>query len=254
MAGMEPQNAWNVAADAWREFVRSGADYYRIEVHGPALLAACGEVGTLNVLDLGCGEGFFSRLLARNGAHVTALDVSAKQLLSAREQESREPLGIEYVHLDAREIATRFPAHFDLVTACMSLQDIPDAASVCKGAASVLRSAGRLVFSVPHPCTDTPVREWERDEQGRKLMLKIDRYFDAGESVMHWNMPRLKYHWSSPFWRYTLQQWSDILFDAGFLVRRLNEPRPTPEQVQANPNLEDCARVPYFLVVEAERS
>ncbi len=54
---MDSQTAWNTAADAWREFVRSGADYYRLEVHGPALLDACAPLDGMRVLDLGCGDG-----------------------------------------------------------------------------------------------------------------------------------------------------------------------------------------------------
>ncbi|MGH7468567.1 MAG: class I SAM-dependent methyltransferase, partial [Longimicrobiales bacterium] len=246
---MDSQTAWNTAADAWREFVRSGADYYRLEVHGPALLDACAPLAGLRVLDLGCGEGYFSRALAGRGAIVTALDISEEQLRSAQEQERSQPLGLQYLQLDARAIATRWPAEsFDLVTACMSLQDMNAAELAVQGAASILSDGGRLVFSVPHPCTDTPVREWERDASRRKLALKIDRYFDTGESVMHWNMPRLRYEWSSPFWRRTLQQWSELLSEAGFLIRRLLEPRPTVEQVRTNPKLDDCARLPYFLV------
>ena len=49
--------AWDSAADAWEEFVESGADYYRTELHGPALLAVCGDVSGLRVLDVGCGQG-----------------------------------------------------------------------------------------------------------------------------------------------------------------------------------------------------
>ena len=249
---MDSRESWNAAAEAWREFVRSGADYYRLEVHGPALLEACGDVKGLEVLDLGCGEGFISRELAQAGARVTGVDVSDEQLRSATELERAEPLGIRYLHLDARDIGSCWPARsFDLVTACMSLQDMPDTPRICQAAAQLLRTGGRLVFSVPHPLTDTALREWERDAQGRKIALKIDRYFETGADVMHWTMPRLKSRWSSPFWRHTLQQWSDMLTESGFVIRRLREPRPTPEQVRANPNLEDCARLPYFLVVEA---
>jgi hypothetical protein len=49
------------------------------------------------------------------------------------------------------------------------------------------------VFSVPHPCTDTPVRQWKRDERARKVVLCLDRYFDAGPAVCEWNVPRVKY-------------------------------------------------------------
>ena len=53
--------AGNAGADAFDEFVSTGADFYRLEVHGPALVAACGDVRGLRVLDLGCGQGWFSR-------------------------------------------------------------------------------------------------------------------------------------------------------------------------------------------------
>lgn len=36
-----------------------------------------GNVKGLTVLDAGCGEGFVSRLLASQGAHVTGIDISA---------------------------------------------------------------------------------------------------------------------------------------------------------------------------------
>ena len=41
-----------------------------------------------------------------------------------------------------------------------------------------------------------------------------------------------------------------MIADTGFLVARLSEPRPTPEQVARNEKLDDCARLPYFLVFD----
>ncbi len=40
----DPAAAWDAAAPAWDDFVETGLDYWRTEVHGPALLAACGDV------------------------------------------------------------------------------------------------------------------------------------------------------------------------------------------------------------------
>ena len=53
----DPAAAWDAAATAWDEFVETGLDYWRTEVHGPALLAACGDIHDQRVLDLGCGQG-----------------------------------------------------------------------------------------------------------------------------------------------------------------------------------------------------
>ena len=243
--------AWDASAAAWDAFVESGADYYRTEVHGPALLAACGPTRGLRVLDLGCGQGYFSRLLAGQGARVAGVDLSAGQLANARRHEAERPLGIEYHPLDAARVGEHWPpGSFDLVTGCMSLHDMPDPAGALRGARSVLTEAGRVVFSILNPLTNTPFREWERDERGGKIALKIDRYFAAGPRVMRWDMPRLGAHWETPYWHRTLAEWSALIDGAGFLIRRLHEPRPTAEQVARNPDLDDCSRLPYFVIFD----
>ena len=247
----DAQVAWDAGADAWSAFVESSGDYYRHEVHSPALLQACGPLRGKRILDLGCGQGYFSRELARRGATVIAVDVADALLERARELEEREPLGIEYRKLSAAAIGEAWPHEsFDLVISCVSLQDMADVPRVLKGAFVVLRAAGAMLASIPHPATDMKFREWERNEAGGKLYLKLDRYFESGPTECHWNMPRLKYHWSTPCWRFTLEEWSSLIAEAGFGIRRLLEPRPTAEQVVANPDLDDCYRMPFFLILD----
>ena len=41
-----------------------------------------------------------------------------------------------------------------------------------------------------------------------------------------------------------------MIAGAGFLIRQLLEPRASAEQVEANPELDDCARLPYFLILD----
>ena len=107
-----------------------------------------------------------------------------------------------------------------------------------------------MVFSIPHPCTDTPVREWVLDQAGNKTALQIDRDFESGPTVCHWRMRRLRSHFDTPYWRHTLTEWSELIAGAGFLIRRLLEPRPTAPQVQRNPELADCYWLPYFLILD----
>lgn len=248
---LDAQDAWNQGADAYCHFVESGADYYRHRVHGPALLAACGALAGARVLDVGCGQGYFSRLLARAGAVVVAVDLSERLLARAQEMETAQPLGIAYRHLDATQIGSQLDAaSFDLVTGCMSLQDVADPGRLLAGAAHVLVDQGRAVFSIPHPCTDVPFRKWQRDAQGRKGALCLDRYFESGPAVCHWNMARLLYPWRTPYRRHTLSEWSTLIHQAGFTIRRLTEPRPDAAAVLAHPDLEDCARLPFFLIFE----
>lgn len=250
----EARRGWDAGAEAWDEFVESGADYYRVEVHGPALLEACGEVAGLRVLDLGCGQGWFSRQLARRGARVVGVDLSAAMLAHARRHEDEEPLGIEYVELDAARDPGRWPpGSFDLGTACMALHDMADAQGAIRGSWRVLSEGGRLVFSLPHPFSEMAHREWERDQAGTKLSLKVDGYFEGGADTLQWDMPRLRYPWETPRWRLTLSEWTGLVREAGFVLVGLREPRPTANQVARRPELEDCRRLPYFLVIEAAK-
>jgi ubiquinone/menaquinone biosynthesis C-methylase UbiE len=244
--------AWDRASDLWDDFVGSGKDYYRTEFHGPALLQACGDVAGLRVLDLGCGSGYFSRLLANEGAKVVGIDLSGKMIdLAIRNSPDSSP-GIDFRVLNASEIADHFPNRsFDLVVGCVSMQDMADIPAVARGAHRVLANSGRFVFSIPHPATVTPSREWDHDSDGVKGALKVDRYFDSGPRVLKWEMKRLERHWETPYWSLTIEGWSEILEGAGFLIRRLREPRPSADAVRRVPALEDSLRLPSFLIFDA---
>ena len=62
-------------------------------------------------------------------------------------------------------------------------------------------------------------------------------------------MQRLTTHWSTPQWHRTLAEWSALIAEAGFAITRLDEPRPTADQVAGNPKLATATRVPFFLVL-----
>jgi len=60
--------SWDDAADAYAQGQSSGRDYYRYEFFGPAQVALCGDVRGKRLLDVGCGNGYFSREMAHRGA------------------------------------------------------------------------------------------------------------------------------------------------------------------------------------------
>ena len=252
----ESTAAWDEGAEAWDEFVESGADFYRTEVHGPGLRLACGDVTGLRILDVGCGQGWFTRQLAIGGARCVGVDISPLQIEKARLHEARMPLGIEYHCQPAESIGEHLgdDGDFDMVTACMSVHDMPRPDAAMQAVAEILRPGRSFVFSMPHPVTDSPYREWERKLGGEKGPLKIDWYFESAARTLDWSMPRLKYSWRTPYWHRTLAEWTATVSEAGFVIRGLQEPRPTTEQVQRFPDLEDCHRLPYFLVFDCARS
>jgi SAM-dependent methyltransferase len=120
----------------------------------PALIAA--QDGLLpavagdRVLDLGCGQGRMSRLLAAHGAEVTGVDVSAAMLGRARAAGSA---GIAYIQADVTGQLDWWDGRFfDGCTCEMALMDIDDLAGALASVAAVLRPGGWFVASIVHPC------------------------------------------------------------------------------------------------------
>jgi 2-polyprenyl-6-hydroxyphenyl methylase/3-demethylubiquinone-9 3-methyltransferase len=97
------------------------------------------------VLDVGCGEGWFTAELARAGARVVGVDVAAEPLRRARARD-RE--------LDLRVIPIDGPwqladASFDVVWAGEVIEHVFDTAAWLSEVRRVLRSGGRLLLSTP---------------------------------------------------------------------------------------------------------
>ncbi len=85
---------WNDNAEVWTRLSRAGYDTYSDVLNTPAFLEMLPPVGRLSGLDIGCGEGHNTRLLADRGARLTGLDVAGVFLRHAAAREQAQPLGI----------------------------------------------------------------------------------------------------------------------------------------------------------------
>jgi len=79
--------------DIYGAFIRR--DPFRIGLHYPAVLAALGN-RKMRILDVGCNEGLFPRLLAARGASVVGYDSAPERISEAKQHEEAQRLGIEY--------------------------------------------------------------------------------------------------------------------------------------------------------------
>lgn len=73
-----------------------GVDPAKIYVQFPEALRLLGDIKGKRVLDIGCGNGIFSQMLARSGAIVEGYDPSRKQIAEAKIDETENKYGIHY--------------------------------------------------------------------------------------------------------------------------------------------------------------
>ena len=245
---------WNSNADVWTKLARAGYDVYRDYLNTPAFLAMLPNVEGLSGLDIGCGEGHNTRLLAKRGARMTAIDISEIFIGHAAQSEMDEPLGIDYRVASAVDLP--FPdASFDFETGFMSFMDIPETGRVLADAYRVLKPNGFLQFSMTHPCFDTPHRRNLRDSKGVTYALEVGGYFrDLDGEIDEWLFgaapPRVRHglrKFKAPRFRRTLSQWFNLIIESGFFLERVEEPRPSDETVLECPDMQDAQIVSYFL-------
>jgi SAM-dependent methyltransferase len=169
-----------------REMWDRDADSYQ-ESHGPQLdragrtawgvwqlpeseLQVLGEVTGLDVLEFGCGAAQWSIELHRQGARVTGLDNSARQLEHARELMAQA--GVEFPLIHGSAESTQLEARsFDIVFCDHGAMTFGDPYLTVPEAARLLRPGGLLAFSMNTPIYDLC---WEPGVDGQTERLVTD--------------------------------------------------------------------------------
>jgi 2-polyprenyl-3-methyl-5-hydroxy-6-metoxy-1,4-benzoquinol methylase len=250
--------AWEAIADGWAERMRTGTDFSRTYVLDRATLALLGEVSGERVLDAGCGEGRFSRIIAERGALVTGIDLSDRMIALAREEEKNGPLGIEYGVADMADLSALEDSSFDLVVAYLSIIDVERYEEAISEASRVLKADGRFVFSIVHPCFAPPGSDWEPREPGTvpirdadRLYKRVDNYFPAAEVRFRmWpTAPAETVNYHRP-----LTDYARACRNAGLLIRDIVEPTPEPEVAERIDFFRMFFRAPQFIMFECVKA
>jgi ubiquinone/menaquinone biosynthesis C-methylase UbiE len=245
---------WDANADAWTKLARMGYDVYRDHLNTPAFMKMLPDVSGMRGLDIGCGEGHNTRLVARRGAAMTAVDIAPKFVRHAADMEAEEPLGIRYAAASGG--ALPFPDEcFDFALAFMSLMDMACHEAAVGEAHRVLKPGGFLQFSIIHPCFWTPRWEWIRNETGQKVAVACGDYFEerwgtveewifgAAPQELREKLPKFRV----PRFFRRLSSWMNLLAEAGFRLEQMQEPCADEETAKRCPDVADTRILPLFL-------
>lgn len=185
----------------------------------------------VNVLDVGCGSGWYAEQLINAGCQVTAIDANAKMV--AATQKRLQGLG-KVIQADLQK-PLDFPlASFDIVVAPLVIHYLKDLKAAMKEIARIIKPKGLFIFSVSQP-------------QSEFYLNNLSNYFQKQIITDHWpwvNADVQHFH-------YTLEDYVESLYEAGFVVERMLEPLPK-EGLKQDPKLYQLITTkPWFLFVRA---
>jgi toxoflavin synthase len=127
---------------------------YHRHCQDPVIFQTLGNVRGKSLLDLACGDGFYTRRFRSEcGANpVLGIDLSPKQIERAWAIEQREPIGIEYRVGDVTNL--ELDRRFDVSTAIHLLHYLESEAeieSALRRIFDLLRSDGKFVTMIANP-------------------------------------------------------------------------------------------------------
>lgn len=133
-------------------------------------------LGSLRLLDIGCGAGLLCEPLSRLGAQVIGIDPSSSNIAAAKLHADKSHLAIDYRCTTVEEIDPR--ERFDIVLAMEVVEHVTDVGVFLKRCAAMLKPNGLMVVS-------TLNRNW------KSFALAIV----GAEYVLRW-LPRGTHEWN----------------------------------------------------------
>jgi toxoflavin synthase len=226
------------------QYKRAKQQPWRAHIEAFTLMRLIGDPTGKTVLDVACGEGFYTRMIRQRGAaKVTGVDLSEKMIRLARTSEAQQRQGIDYFVGDGRDLGIA-EANYDLAVAAYFLNYAHDRAelnAMCSGIARCLKPGGRFVTVNSNPACDFSLAPSYRKygfettvvgpfREGAPITwtfyledghFDIENYFlnveiheealhAAGFRDVHWHQPMLSPEGDSAYGR---DYWSTLLND-----------------------------------------
>ena len=129
------------------EYKRAKQQPWRLHTEHFTLFKLLGDLRGKSVIDLACGEGFYTRFIKRRGAaRVVGVDISQGMIDLARREEESNRLGIDYLVQDVRQL--EIGEKFDVVVAVYLLnyaQTYSELLEMCSAITHHLKPGCRFV-------------------------------------------------------------------------------------------------------------
>lgn len=245
------ENAKSYTAKVRDENVSVYHSYYE----KPAMYKLLPDIKDADVLSVGCGSGEDSNYLKKQGANRSVgIDLSKGLIEIAKE--THKECEFEVMNMEKLD----FPdASFDFVYSSLAIHYVENWGSVFKEVSRILKPQSYFLFSCHHPVSFAMDRvenetnyisrlEISKNKETNEVIVTGDylskrKIIDAlgKDTVNTWNMP--------------ISDISEAIYEAGFLIEQIVEPRPLEPMKKIKPgSYARLSKVPYFIIFKVKKS
>ena len=247
----EKETSWGKVAGWYDALIEDDKSNYQQSLILPNLLRLLNLKKEDVVLDLACGQGFFSREFAKTGAKIVGVDIADDLIKLARD---KSPKNINFFTSSAEDLSFLSGGSFDKVVVVLALQNIENVKKTLEECHRVLKKNGEIFIVMNHPAFRIPKKSsWGWDEENKVQYRRIDSYLFESKIEIEMNPgSRGKKVLTVSFHR-PLQFYFKLLNKAGFLISGLEE-WSSNKKSDSGPraNAENLARkeIPLFLFLK----
>ena len=212
--------SWQKVSKWYHHLQGSKGDYFHRLIIPKVLKILSLKEGD-SLLDLGCGQGVFSRSLPKN-IHYTGVDISHNLIVLASKMNKER--NFKFVEGDVTRTLNLPKNSFSHAIILLSLQNISEPQKALAVVSEHLKQNGLLIIVLNHPCFRIPRQtSWGIDEGNKLQYRRINRYLSPLKipvNVEPSQGQRGKIAWSFHF---SLSSLSEFLFNSGFVIEKIEE-------------------------------
>lgn len=243
--------SWGKVDDWYDDYVEDPESYHQRVVE-PNLVRILGDVSGKNVLDLGCGQGYFCRLFSEKGAIMSGVDVSPELIEKANQRSNGAK--IRYVVSPAEDLFSFANQSQDIVFSVLATQNMRELDRVIAEVKRTLKPDGRLILILNHPAFRVPQdSDWYYNPENKKQGRVVTRYMSEATVKIDMHPGSNKKTFTYSFHR-PLQVFVKWLAKNNLAITRLEEWISHKESANGPRKMaEDKARkeIPLFMCIEA---
>jgi ubiquinone/menaquinone biosynthesis C-methylase UbiE len=273
---------WGTVAEKYDKYLNSENNYHN-QVILPNFLRILGDVTNKNILEIACGQGFFSEAIVSVAGEnkvsgdkkvkMNAFDLGSNLIKIAQQNAGKNKSDINYKILNAESFADEYEKNinknedkFDIVFCILALQNIENLKSVIENTKKVLKvknentkkESGRVIFVINHPAYRIPkATSWGNvTEEGAKEIQyrRVDKYMSEDKIKMDMTPAEKRESFKKYTYSYhrPLQTYFKIFANQGFVVTKLEEWISNKSSEGKNADRENTARkeFPMFMCLE----